>query len=69
VKYWRRDWDQEDAWIVLFPSSESYALIKGLDPFTEYFVSVMAVNSAGNGPESEPAIGRTYRSGSRTRIF
>ena len=67
VKYWRRDWDQEDAWIVLFPSSENRALIKGLDPFTEYFVSVMAVNSAGNGPESEPAVARTYRSGKTSR--
>lgn len=63
MKYWRRDWDQEDAWLLPVAPLENSALIKGLDVFTEYFISVMAVTAAGTGPESEPYIARTYRSG------
>lgn len=38
-------------------STRSWALIVGLQPDTEYYVKVMAYNSAGEGPESERYIG------------
>lgn len=39
----------------------NWALIVGLEPDTYYFVKVMVYNAAGEGPESERYLERTYR--------
>lgn len=59
MKYWKKDADEreEDAVYYLSRSTKSWALIVGLQPATEYYVKVMAYNSAGEGPESERFIG------------
>ncbi|XP_022171906.1 contactin [Myzus persicae] len=63
LKYWKKDASEreEDAVYYLSRSVKPWALIVGLQPDTEYYVKVMAFNSAGEGPESERYIERTYR--------
>ncbi|XP_025417711.1 contactin isoform X2 [Sipha flava] len=63
LKYWKKDANEreEDAVYYLSRSTKPWALIVGLQPDTEYYVKVMAYNSAGEGPESERFIERTYR--------
>lgn len=59
MKYWKKDANdrEEDAVYYLSRSIKPWALIVGLQPDTEYYVKVMAFNSAGEGPESERFIG------------
>lgn len=59
MKYWKKgnNEKEEDSVYYLSRSTKSWALIVGLQPDTEYFVKVMAFNSAGEGPESERYIG------------
>jgi len=62
VKYWRRDRDETtDSLILLKKGLDPWALVVGLQPFTEYYVRVMAYNSAGSGQESERFLERTYK--------
>lgn len=62
VKYWQRNSDQAtDSLILLKSSLEPWALVVGLQPFTEYYVRVMAYNSAGSGQESERYLGQCSR--------
>ncbi|XP_060843865.1 contactin [Rhopalosiphum padi] len=63
LKYWKKDKNEkeEDAVYYLSRFVRPWALIVGLQPDTEYYVKVMAFNSAGEGPESERYIERTYR--------
>ncbi|XP_043215270.1 contactin-like [Amphibalanus amphitrite] len=62
VKYWIRDADEATESLILLKSSlEPWALVVGLQPFTEYYVRVMAYNSAGSGQESERFLERTYK--------
>ncbi|XP_037068317.1 contactin-like isoform X2 [Pollicipes pollicipes] len=62
VKYWPRDADEAtDSLILLKSSLDPWALVVGLQPFTEYYVRVMAYNSAGSGQESERFLERTYK--------
>ncbi|VVC34534.1 Hypothetical protein CINCED_3A024063 [Cinara cedri] len=63
LKYWKKNdiEKEEDAVYYLSRSTKPWALIVGLQPDTEYYVKVMAFNSAGEGPESERYIERTYR--------
>lgn len=60
MKYWKKDDSEreEDAVYYLSRTTRSWALIVGLQPDTEYYVKVMAYNSAGEGPESERFIGK-----------
>lgn len=60
MKYWKKNDNEreEDAVYYLSRTTQSWALIVGLQPDTEYYVKVMAYNSAGEGPESERYIGK-----------
>jgi len=61
IKYWRRK-DNEDASVFyLSRSTKNSALIVGLMPDTYYWVRVMAYNGAGEGPQSERFLERTYK--------
>lgn len=61
IKYWRKDNREEDSVYYLSRTTRPWALIVGLIPDTYYYVKVMAYNAAGEGPESERYIERTYK--------
>ena len=62
IKYWRNGHDpQTDSLTLLNRGVDNWGLIVALQPDTEYYVSVMAYNDAGSGPESEPFLSRTYK--------
>lgn len=61
LKYWKKEHKEEDAVYYLSRTTRPWALIVGLEPDTYYFVKVMAYNAAGEGPESERYLERTYR--------
>lgn len=61
MKYWKKEHKEEDAVYFLSRTTRPWALIVGLEPDTYYFVKVMAYNAAGEGPESERYLERTYR--------
>ncbi|KAL1110582.1 hypothetical protein AAG570_008110 [Ranatra chinensis] len=61
LKYWKKDNKEEDAVYYLSRSTRPWSLIVGLQPDTYYFVKVMAYNSAGEGPESERYLEKTFR--------
>uniref|UniRef100_A0A224X5J2 Putative receptor mediating netrin-dependent axon guidance n=1 Tax=Panstrongylus lignarius TaxID=156445 RepID=A0A224X5J2_9HEMI len=61
LKYWKKDNKEGDAVYYLSRSTRPWSLIVGLQPDTYYFVKVMAYNSAGEGPESERYLEKTYR--------
>lgn len=61
LKYWRSDIAEENAVYYLSRTTKPWSLIVGLQPDTYYFVKVMAYNAAGEGPESERYLERTYR--------
>lgn len=61
LKYWKKEHKEEDAVYFLSRTTRPWALIVGLEPDTYYFVKVMAYNAAGEGPESERYLERTYR--------
>ncbi|KAG8237907.1 hypothetical protein J437_LFUL017779 [Ladona fulva] len=60
LKYWKEDGREEDAVYYLSRSTKPWSLIVGLQPNTNYYVKVMAYNAAGEGPESERFLERTY---------
>lgn len=61
LKYWKKEHKEEDSVYFLSRSTQPWALIVGLEPDTYYFVKVMAFNAAGEGPESERYLERTFR--------
>lgn len=62
IKYWRHGHDYlTDSLTLLNRSPENWGLIVALQPDTEYYVTVMAYNDAGSGPEAEPVLQRTYK--------
>ncbi|XP_057652877.1 contactin [Diorhabda carinulata] len=61
IKYWKKGSNEQDAVYYLSRKTRPWALIVGLQPDTYYFVKAMVYNSAGEGPESERFIERTYR--------
>lgn len=61
MKYWKQGQAEEDATFYLSRTTRNWALIVGLEPDTYYLVKVMAYNAAGEGPESERYLERTYR--------
>lgn len=61
LKYWKQSNKEEECIYYLSRTTRAWALIVGLQPDTYYFVKVMAFNSAGEGPESERYLERTYR--------
>ncbi|XP_065349505.1 contactin [Cloeon dipterum] len=61
LKYWKKDGREEDAVYYLSRSTKPWALIVGLQPNEYYYVKCMAYNTAGEGPESERYIERTFR--------
>ena len=62
IKYWRNGHDpQTDSLTLLNRRPENWGLIVALQPDTEYYVTVMAYNDAGSGPEAEPVLQRTYK--------
>lgn len=61
IRYWlKKDNNLYDAEALnyLSRSKKPWALILGLIPNTYYYVQVMAYNSAGPGPASEPIYGK-----------
>lgn len=61
IKYWKKDFPEETSVYYLSRTTRSWALIVGLQPDMYYYVKVMAYNNAGEGPESERYLERTYR--------
>ncbi|XP_017890877.1 contactin [Ceratina calcarata] len=61
IKYWKESNKEETAVYYLSRSKRPWALVVGLQPDTYYYVKVMAYNAAGEGPESERYLERTYR--------
>ncbi|XP_011863696.1 PREDICTED: contactin-like [Vollenhovia emeryi] len=61
IKYWKKNSDEEGATYYLSRTILPWSLVVGLQPDTYYYVKVMAYNSAGEGPESERYLERTYR--------
>lgn len=62
IKYWKKDDNPEtDSLILLNRGTTPWGLIVGLQPNTEYWVSVMAYNDAGSGVESEKFLARTFK--------
>ncbi|XP_012285560.1 contactin [Orussus abietinus] len=61
IKYWLEKGREEDAVYYLSRTTRPWSLVVGLQPDTYYYVKVMAYNSAGEGPESERYLERTYR--------
>ncbi|CAH0729236.1 unnamed protein product, partial [Brenthis ino] len=61
LKYWKESNKEEECIYYLSRSTRNWALIVGLQPDTYYVVKVMAFNSAGEGPESERHVERTFR--------
>lgn len=57
LKYWKKDFREEDSVYYLSRTTRPWALVVGLEPDTYYFVKVMAYNAAGEGPESERYLG------------
>ena len=63
IRYWPSGKDpQTHSLTKLKRGLESWGLVVGLQPDTEYHVSVMAYNEAGSGPESESFRLRTFKS-------
>lgn len=63
IRYWPRGKDpQTHSLTNLKRGLQSWGLIVGLQPDTEYHVTVMAYNEAGSGPESESVRIRTFKS-------
>lgn len=63
IRYWPSGKDQQTHSLTkLKRGLDTWALIVGLQPDTEYHVSVMAYNEAGSGPESESFRLRTFKS-------
>ncbi|KAK1129512.1 hypothetical protein K0M31_019233 [Melipona bicolor] len=61
IKYWKESNKEEDAVYYLSRTARPWALVVGLQPDTYYYVKVMIYNTAGEGPESERYLERTYR--------
>lgn len=62
IKYWPNNKDpQLDSLTLLRRGQDPWGLIVALVPDTEYYISVMAYNDAGSGPESEPFLARTFK--------
>ncbi|XP_014371017.2 contactin [Papilio machaon] len=61
LKYWKQENKEEECIYYLSRTTRNWALIVGLQPDTYYYVKVMAFNSAGEGPESERFLERTFR--------
>lgn len=61
MKYWKKDNKEEDAVYYLSRHTRNWALIVGLEPDHYYWVKVMVYNAAGEGPESERYLERTYK--------
>ncbi|XP_037963096.2 contactin [Plutella xylostella] len=61
LKYWKQANKEEECIYYLSRTTRNWALVVGLQPDTYYFVKVMAFNSAGEGPESERYLERTFR--------
>lgn len=48
---------------LLFPGRRTQAIVPGLEPFSEYRLTVSVYNKKGNGPNSDPVIFRTLEGG------
>ncbi|XP_046682308.1 contactin isoform X2 [Homalodisca vitripennis] len=61
LKYWNEKNREEDAVYFLSRTTRPWSLLIGLQPNTYYYVKVMAYNAAGEGPESERFLEKTFR--------
>lgn len=61
LKYWKDGTNEQNAVYYLSRRQRPWAIVVGLQPDTLYYVKVMAYNSAGEGPESERFLERTFR--------
>uniref|UniRef100_A0A8D0HGG8 Neural cell adhesion molecule L1-like protein n=1 Tax=Sphenodon punctatus TaxID=8508 RepID=A0A8D0HGG8_SPHPU len=56
----------QDKHSLTFMGDRNYGMIPGLEPFSEYHLTVLAFNSKGPGPESLPAVFQTPEGGKKT---
>lgn len=61
IKYWRQQDSEDSSVFYLSRSTDNAALIVGLMADTYYWVRVMAYNGAGEGPQSERFLERTFK--------
>jgi len=62
IKYWPNNKDPSGYSLTYLNRGEqNHGLIVALTPQTEYYVTVMAYNEAGSGPESEAFLARTFK--------
>lgn len=54
--------------ILRFSGQRNSGMVPSLDPFSEFHLTVLAYNSKGAGPESEPYIFQTPEGGERINI-
>jgi len=59
LKYWKASATEQDSVYYLSRYQRPWAIVVGLQPDTQYYVKVMAYNSAGEGPESERFLGKS----------
>lgn len=52
-----------------FPGKRTYAFVPGLQPFSEYRLTVNVFNRKGNGPSSDPVTFNTPEGGEVTRTY
>lgn len=48
-----------------FVGDRNYGMIPGLEPFSEFRLTVLAYNSKGDGPESSPVVFETPEGGKK----
>ncbi|XP_043933936.1 neural cell adhesion molecule L1-like protein isoform X3 [Protopterus annectens] len=60
ITYWKVQHSHDgkrshsDKYFLTFEGDRNHGMVPGLDPFSEYFLTIMILNGRGSGPESQP---------------